>query len=130
MILVNFQMVIQAIQSIIIQCINFYHMNYTSRDVLIKSSSYKENGIEILYLNKRNDSSALVVITDEPLKKALMEMMYITDYSPLMVQVPLPVMVTEGPGYSWIDTGNFMKMNLDDSMSMNLLLHYLNRIAV
>lgn len=118
------------IRSILIHIVNFYHVKYTSQDVLIKSFNYKDSCIEILYINKRRDAAALVLITDEPLKKALMNMVYITDYSPQMVQVPMPVMVTDGPGYSWIDTGNFMRMNLDDSMSMNLLLNYLNNIAM
>lgn len=105
-------------------------MDYTSQDVIIKSSNYKDLCCEILYINKRKATSALLVITDEPLKAALMQMVYITDYSPKMVQVPMPVLVSDGPGYSWIDTGNFMMRNLDDSMSMNLLLNYLNKVAV
>lgn len=105
-------------------------MNYTPEDVLIKASNYADGCCDILYLNKRKGGASLCILSDEQVKNALMAMAYITDYSPHMVRVPAPVLITDGPVYSWMDTWNFMKMNLDDSMSMSLLLHYLNKIAV
>jgi hypothetical protein len=117
------------LQTLLSSFINSCQMDYTAEDVLIKASNYSGECLDILYLNRRKGGASLVLLSDEQVKNALLKMAYITDYSDHMVMVPAPVFATDVPGFSWMDTGNFIRVNLDDSMSMSLLLHYLNKIA-
>ncbi|HYK57488.1 MAG TPA: hypothetical protein VEV15_13565 [Flavisolibacter sp.] len=105
-------------------------MDYTASAVTIKSAHHTDNGTEILYRNERKAVTALLVMSQEQVKKALYATRYITGWDETMVKVPMPALVCDVADNMWLDLGYFMHNNLDDEMSMNLLLHYLNKIAV
>ncbi|SHL87449.1 hypothetical protein [Chitinophaga sp. CF418] len=106
-------------------------MDYTASAVTIKSAHFTDNGTEILYENHRKATSALLVMSHEQVIKALHAAQYITGSSGVdLIKVPMPAPAYDVPCDTWLDLGRFMHYNLDAEMSMNLLLHYLNKIAV